>query len=162
MPGGEGSNDPIDCNTDLRRAFKDTSYTNDNNDRSASDDNPNTTNTTMNNDHDNDPVMTLVTGDGLRRRKVIRAAKETLDKGKIRFFCYLIIDIYRGINYGKMTVRILEIEIFWDATLLESIRGEFDFIRTGIVFLKSSFSVARSRIPGTLEASIVNTLLIGL
>lgn len=64
MPGGAGSNAPINF-TDVRLPS------------SCGDECVATNNA----DGEGDP-MTVVTGDGVRRRKVIRAAKETLDKGK--------------------------------------------------------------------------------
>lgn len=77
MPGGEGSDSSIN------------SLTNVNNNESRL---PTASESVINNDSlcaddCGDNAMTL--GDGVRRRKVIRAAKETLDKGKkflIRFF----------------------------------------------------------------------------
>lgn len=88
MPGGEGSYDPIDCKMDSR-----TNETDGRKFTTAEDDlgsgvrgSENNANNGDNDNNENDPATgAAVTGDGLRRRKVIRAAKETLDKGKSHF-----------------------------------------------------------------------------
>ena len=53
---------------------------------------------------DNDKASMTVTGDGLRRRKVIHAAKETLDKGESIFGwgkCGVTFFFLPGVKYSK-------------------------------------------------------------
>lgn len=69
MPGGEGAtNIPINFN-DIRLSSSDIGCGDE-----CANNNP---------DGEGDATMTVASGDGIRRRKVIRAAKETLDKGEL-------------------------------------------------------------------------------
>lgn len=76
MPGGEGSNVPLSLH-DFKSSF-------DKKFRTSGDIMDECLPPIDNCDGD-DSSTTIVEGDGVRRRKVIRAAKETLDKGKNLF-----------------------------------------------------------------------------
>lgn len=67
MPGGAGSRDPIDPNNELSRRTASALYTDD---------------VTAHDNDSDEATMTMAGEGGLRRRKVIHAARETIDKGE--------------------------------------------------------------------------------